>query len=403
MMLRRSGLVAALAAGALALGLGLAPAASAATPLPADAARVAAAPHRPDAPRPAPTDRHAVFVQTNDPAGNAVVVYARDGHGQLRQTGRYPTGGRGGSEPGAVVDPLASQGSLTYDRSHHLLLAVNAGSDTLTVFRVHGDRLHRVQVLPTRGHLPVSVSAARDLVYVLDAGGDGAVTGFWVLADRLVPIPGSTRSLGLGNPVDPQFLASPSQLALTPDGRDLVVATKTHGTLQVFPLSRFGRPGAQVVTPAAGQVPFALTFDRQRRLQVADASGGVYSYTVHRDGTLTPVSPFVANGQVATCWSVSVGGYLYAANAGSATITGYRAGRHGVLSLLDPSGVTARTDAGPVDLAASSDGRYLYQQATGAGTIDEFRIGADGSLTRIGTVTGWAPDNGTGAEGIAAS
>ena len=41
----------------------------------------------------------------------------------------------------AAVDYLASQGSLTYDANHELLYAVNAGSNTVSVFRVHGDRL----------------------------------------------------------------------------------------------------------------------------------------------------------------------------------------------------------------------------------------------------------------------
>jgi 6-phosphogluconolactonase (cycloisomerase 2 family) len=92
------------------------------------------------------------------------------------------------------------------------------------------------------------------------------------------------------------------------------------------------------------------------------------------------------------------------ANAGSATITGYRIADDGTLAVRDASGVTATTDAGPIDLAASGDGRFLYQQANGTGTIDEFAIGPDGSLTRIGTVTGLpAFDGSHGPGGIAAS
>lgn len=347
----------------------------------------------------------AVFVQTNDPAGNSIIAYARGWDGHLTQAGRYPTGGLGGSEPGAVIDPLASQGSLTYDRVHRLLYAVNAGSDTLTVFAVHGDRLQRRQMLPTNGHLPVSVSVSGDVAYVLDAGGDGAISGYRIHGARLHPIPGSTRDLGLGNPAAPPFLASPSQVALTPDGREVIVATKTHGTLMVFPLDRSGRPArTPMVTMASpGVVPFALSFDRSGTLQVADAAGGASSYRVHRDGTLAAVSAFVPNGQAATCWSVDAKGFLFVANAGSNTITAYSTDRSGRLALRDSSGVTATTDAGPVDLAVSSDGNYLYEQATGAGVIDEFRIGDDGSLHLIGSVTGLPVDNGSGMEGIAAS
>src|SRR5205085_923236 len=73
---------------------------------------------------------HAVFVQTNDPAGNQVLAFHRGDDGRLIEAGRYATGGRGGVEVGAAADTLASQGSLAYDNAHGLLLAVNAGSDT---------------------------------------------------------------------------------------------------------------------------------------------------------------------------------------------------------------------------------------------------------------------------------
>jgi len=348
---------------------------------------------------------HAVFVQTNDSAGNAVITYGRAGDGSLHWAGQYATGGLGGAESGAVVDPLASQGSLTYDANDHLLFAVNAGSDTFTVFDVDGTHLHRLQVVSSAGHLPTSISVVGSHVYVLDAGNDGAISGFWIDGAKHVhAIGGSTRSLGLGNPADPNFLASPSQVAITPDGRDVVVGTKTHGVLDVFTLSHLGVPSASpVVTTSAGGVPFGLSYDAFGRLIVAEASGGASSYWVHPSGTLVTISSHIANAQAATCWSVIAKGFVYTANAGSNTITGYAENWHGQLSLLNADGITATTDAGPVDLAATGDGRYIYQEATGAGVIDEFKVNDNGSLTQIGTVTGFTPDNGTGFEGIAAS
>jgi 6-phosphogluconolactonase (cycloisomerase 2 family) len=345
-----------------------------------------------------------VFVLTNDATANSVMVFARGADGRLVQADAVATGGRGGSEVGAVVDPLASQGSLTYDSGHGLLFAVNAGSDSLSVFAVHGHHLTLRQVLPTSGDFPTSVSVSGDLAYVLNAGGAGAVTGFRIIGDNVRAIAGSTRSLGLANNPVPPFLAAPAQVAINPDRSHLVVSTKTGGTLQVFGLDHTGTPSdVPTVTASAAAVPFALTFDAQGRLQVAAASGSVANYSINTDGSLALVSGPVANGQAATCWSVVVGPYLYAANAGSATISGYRIASDGTVSLLDPSGVSAHTDAGSVDLAASPDGRYLYQEATGAGMIDEFAVGSDGTLTRIGTVAGFPIDNGSGMEGIATS
>jgi hypothetical protein len=83
---------------------------------------------------------HAVFVQTDNTSGNRVVAYDRAADGALTQAGSYATGGRGGVLDGSVVDHTASQGSLTYDPGHALLYAVNAGSNTVSVFAVHGDR-----------------------------------------------------------------------------------------------------------------------------------------------------------------------------------------------------------------------------------------------------------------------
>jgi len=218
-------------------------------------------------PGPSPS-RHsagAVFVQTDDLDHNAVIAYDRAADGQLTKVATYPTGGKGGAEAGAVVDPLASQGSLTLDRLHQLLYAVNGGSDTITVFGVDGSRLTRRQVLPTHGDLPVSVGVSGNLVYVLNARDGGSITGFTVQGHTLVPLAGSTRALNLVPNDKPEFLQAPSQVAITPERDAVIVATKTHGQLLVFPLGDHGSPSASPVVTPSGTVPFALSFDRAGR------------------------------------------------------------------------------------------------------------------------------------------
>jgi 6-phosphogluconolactonase (cycloisomerase 2 family) len=348
--------------------------------------------------------QHAVFELTNNAAGNSVAVFDRGRDGRLQAVRHYGTGGRGASLPGAVVDPLASQGALTYDAKHGLLYAVNGGSGTLTVFRVDGLRLVRLQVLNTQGALPVSVSEGGDTVVVLDAAGDGAITTWKVVNNKLETVNGSTRSLGLGNAAQPNFLQAPAQVAVTPDGRTAIVTTKMHNTLLSFVLSHHGVPSAtSIVTPSAAPVPFAMTFDAAGRLLVTEASGGESSYTVNANSTLSVIASHVPNGQAAACWSIVARGFVYVANAGSGTITGYTEDAHGGLALHDASGVTATTGAGPVDIAATLDGQFVYEEANGAGEIDEFHVNADGSLSPLGTVAGLGVVNGAGPEGIAAS
>src|SRR5580704_18858258 len=105
-----------------------------------------------------PGAARAVFVQTDNLAGNQVVAYHRAADGTLTLAGTYATGGLGGQLSGSVVDHLASQGSLGYDRATGLLFAVNAGSDTVSVFAASGDRLALRQVIGSGGAFPVSVA-----------------------------------------------------------------------------------------------------------------------------------------------------------------------------------------------------------------------------------------------------
>lgn len=350
---------------------------------------------------PVPDGHGAVFVQTDDLAHNAVIAYDRAADGHLTRAGTYATGGAGAAEAGAVVDPLASQGSLTLDRTHGLLFAVNGGSDTITVFGVDGSHLLRRQILSSHGDLPVSVSVVGNLVYVLNARGGGSITGYRVVGHQVEALAGSTRALNLTPNTNPEFLQAPSQVAITPDGRAVVVATKTHGTLLTFPLTNGGRPSASSVVTPSGTVPFALAFDRSGSLLVVDATGYASSYKVGRDGNLALVSTAGPTGQAAACWTVVVDGSLYAANAGSNSITAFKDHR-GQLTIA--AAVAATTGAGPIDIASSGNGRFIYQLTGGSGQVNEYVRGADGSLTMIGTAdTGLGAASGKPIEGIAAS
>jgi 6-phosphogluconolactonase (cycloisomerase 2 family) len=343
-----------------------------------------------------------VFVQTNELGGNHVVVYDRGADGRLSQAGTYATGGNGGAAaPGTESDRLASQGSLVYDAGHSLLIAVNAGSDSISAFKVQGDRLKLEDVLPSGGQFPASIAVHGDLVYVLNSGGAGIVQGFRIQGHNLVPIAGSARSLALANGVPPFFLTSPGQAGFTPDGRKLLVTTKgSTSAIDVFSVQPDGRlSAAAVVNPSATPVPFAFTFAPSGRLVDGEAgTSSVTTYAVQADGSLTdPKSQ--SDGQVALCWITPARGFYYVANTGSNTLSGFTIAADGQPSLIGATGVVATTEPGPIDLAASGDGRFLYGETGVTSTVDEYQVGRDGTLTKLGTVTGLPP----GIEGIAAS
>jgi 6-phosphogluconolactonase (cycloisomerase 2 family) len=340
----------------------------------------------------------AVFVQTDNTAGNQVVAYQQAANGTLTAAGTYRTGGLGGQLAGSVVDHLASQGSLAYDPWHGLLYAVNAGSNTLSVFAVRGDRLSLRQVIGSDGTFPVSVAVSRDLVYVLNATGGGSVEGYRVWAGRLHPMAGSRRPLGLNPGATPQFTNTPGQVAFSPDGSRLIVTTKANGSdVDVFGVRGDGLLSATpTVNSEPGAVPFAVTFDAAGHLIVTDAgTDAVSSFTVAGDGTLTMLGS-AATGQQATCWVARDGGVDFVSNAGSATETSVAAGPGGTLTLLGQTG----TDPGTVDAAVAPGGRFLYVQTGGEGIVDEFAVGAGGSLTAVGSVT---VPGAVGGEGIVAS
>ncbi|WP_030901340.1 lactonase family protein [Streptomyces sp. NRRL F-5126] len=338
----------------------------------------------------APAAHGVVFVQNDDVKGNAVVTYDRAGDGSLTRAGTYATGGLGGQEEGTGPDHLASQGSLAYDKAHRRLYAVNAGSDTLTVFAVRGDRLVREQTVSTGGSFPVSVTVHGGSVYVLNALDGGSVQGYLNIGGRLVRVPSLHRDLGIKGD------GTPGQVSFTPDGSKIVVAGKANNTLAVFRVGLLGmsaRPTSTVLP--SGGAPFALTFDAEGRAVVADASANsLDTFAVRRGGSLTKVDE-AATGQQATCWVVRDGRFFYTGNAASGTISGF-AQRHGRLTHIGdtPSG------AGTVDLAVSSDGTFLYAQVGTTGSVTGFRVHADGSLTDVGSVT---VPNAVGGEGIAAS
>ncbi|MFF0410332.1 lactonase family protein [Kitasatospora sp. NPDC004745] len=341
---------------------------------------------------------HAVFVQTDNPAGNQVIAYRRSDDGRLTPAGTYDTHGLGGVLDGSVADHLASQGSLTYDPRHALLYAVNAGSDTVSVFSVDGDRLALRQVVGSGGRFPVSVAVHDDTVYVLNALDGGSIQGFTVRDGRLHTEADWNRCLGLDPNATPQFTNTPGQVGFTGEGSQLVVTTKANGSsLLVFNLDRSGGPGDSPVTTALpGAVPFAFVPNGPHGLFLAEAgTNAVATFAIHRDGTASQEA-FAATGQAATCWIVGVRDLLYASNAGSSTLTGLRTADQG--RRLTVLGNTP-TDPGTVDAAVSSNGRYLYAQTGVNGVLDEFAINGDGSLTRIGSQT---VPGGAGGEGVVA-
>lgn len=336
---------------------------------------------------------HAVFVQTNDPQSNTVVAFGRYPDGTLKQVASYPTGGAGGREMGATSDPLASQGSLLFDPADGLLFAANAGSNTISVFGVDGDTLHLRQTVNSGGSFPVGFARSGSLLYVLNAGLAGNLTGFRIVDGRLDPIDGSMRSLRLANAATPFFLSSPAQVAFTPAGNQLVVSTKTNGTADVFGVNTHGLLSVNPVQNPVGGIPFGLSFDTAGQLVLVNAAtlsdgafnpntSSVTTYGISPGGTLTAVSGPVTDGQTAACWSAEAQGFDYIANTGSGSLSQYLVGTSGAVTLIQAT--VASGIPGPTDLA--SEGAVLYNLSALSSSVEVFAVNTRGALTLIQTV-----------------
>lgn len=344
---------------------------------------------------------HSVFVQTNDPAGNAVVVFDRSRDGTLTLAGIFPTGGKGGraAVPELEPDPLASQGSLVYDRSHQLLFAVNTGSDTISVFQVDGDQLELTQVVSSGGPFPISIAVQGNLAYVLDAGLAGFVTGFRIDDRHLEPLQGSTRSLGLANMNPPFFLSSPAQVGFTPNGTYLLVTTKIASTVEAFAVAKDGRLSADAVRTPVTPAPFAFLFGPSDRLVLTDVlNSSVSTFSIGDGGSLVRQGGPVPDGQLAACWIVSAHEFQYVANAHSDDISQYRVRDDGSVVLVNATAATGIP--GTTDMTTAGSGQFLYVLSGFSASVYAYRVEDDGSLSFIQTV---AVPGGASMEGIAAN
>lgn len=333
----------------------------------------------------------AVFTETNAAGGNAVVAFARAVDGSLTYVGTFSTGGNG---IGGTTDPLASQYSLLLDdEDARLLFVVNAGSNSISEFRVDGATLSLLRTTSSRGLLPTSLAIARHTLYVLNAGSN-SVAGFDVAEDgSLTPNASASAPLGAG-------ASGGAAIRASRDGQFLVVTEKGSQTIDVFPISARGVLGAPVRSASVGVTPFGFDFVNGDALGVSEAGSAATSlYTVSRDGSLRVDSPSVStNGQAAPCWVIATtdGRFVYTANAGSGTISGYQVGTDGTLRLLDASGVSGSTGNGssPLDLDLSRDDRFLYVLESGTGRIGAFAVSAEGSLTSLAGIGGLAAQAG---------
>jgi 6-phosphogluconolactonase len=343
------------------------------------------------------------YVDGNTAPANTIDGYARHADGSLTALPGSPfTAGGAGLGTG-----LASQGAIQATRDGRYLLAVDAGSNQISVLRVTtgGVPVLVGQPVSSDGIKPVSVAVSLSgLVYVANSGTGGSnYTGFRLSPfGTLTPVPSSTYAVpdasGLG---DVFFNAYGDHLIGTRTG------TSQIDSFLVLPGGRLlAAPGSPFTGQGLGQLGAEFSPARPSELFVSNAHNGALLGTVsaYRDSLLGHLSPIgsspYADGQTAPCWvEISHDGrYLFTVNTGSGTISSYSINPGGSLALIGSTPIAG--GGADIDARLSPDGRYLLVDGSGMHFVSVFAVNG-GSLTELPSSPTPLPAGVTASAGIA--
>jgi 6-phosphogluconolactonase (cycloisomerase 2 family) len=327
-----------------------------------------------------------LYVNDNTAGANTIAGFDRHADGTLTPLPGSPFAA-GGAGTGAGI---GSQGALQLSGDGRYLLAVDAGSNQISVLRIKPDgSLTEVEGSPvwSGGNKPVSIAIDDKLVYVANAGDGGSnYTGFTLNSGgHLRPLADSTVSLPDGS--------SPGDVLFNGDGTRLVGLRVNTSLIDSFAVGVSGlltaAPGSPFAAQGAG--PFGSEFSPTNvsQLFVSNAHGGagngtVSAFDVATSGALSSIgaSPF-ADLQTAPCWvEISHDGkYLFAVNTASNSISRYTIAGDGTLALLGSTPFTS-AHLGAEDARLGPDGHTLWVVGTGADSVSAFAVDG-GNLSEL--------------------
>jgi 6-phosphogluconolactonase len=338
-----------------------------------------------------------VYTLSNQVSGNAVLDYTRASDGKLTYNTSYATGGTGTG--GGLGNQYAIILGENDDDDENVLLAVNAGSGSISSFNVTSNALTLKSTVSSGGMRPVSITQHDDIVFVLNAGGMGNISGFKLGNNNmLTPIANSTRPLS-------STASGAAELAFVNDGKVLVVTEKATNKIITYTINENGIPGMMHSITSANATPFGFDAGKNGNIFVSEAAGGaagastLSSYHVSNDGSIALVDGPNAANQSAACWVVITGNgkYAYTTNTASNNLSNYDVNTT-TGSISVNKAIAATTGMGPIDAALSNNSKFLYILNAGSHTIGVYEVANNGALSTVQTVTG-VP---VGATGLAA-
>lgn len=320
-----------------------------------------------------------LYTLANSSTGNQVLLLQRIENDELELAGQFDTGGIG------TDSGLGNQGALALSTNEHYLFAVNAGSNDISVFRVHRDHLELVDRVAEEGVRPVSIAVSSNTVYVVNAG-DDSIFGFQFDPGlgKLTALPRSHQQLS-------GTATGAAQISFNQDGNALVITEKATNKITTFTLGKNGIPIKRHVAPSAGLTPFGFAFGKRDQFFVSNAAGAqpnlgtVSSYTLNNDGSVTTLTKETLSGQTAACWLITTpnGRLAFTADTPANAISSFAIDYSGNVILKQS---VAATEIRPTDLAVSPDGKTLYSLNNGDHTIAAYKISNNGALEKKAAV-----------------
>ncbi len=351
----------------------------------------------------AQTPQGAVYVQTNRNDGNAIAAFGRNLDGTLNHIGDFETGGLGSTEfdGGEGLDPLISADSIIAVMDEQFLVTVNAGSDTVTSFRIESDfSLTKVSSVSSGGVGPNSLAYDNGRLFVanIDRDGfalgdpnvprgepndEGNITGFTMnVLGILTPIAGSTFELD----------NRPADIGFSADGTKLIVTSITAGS------AALPGPNAANSVVVLGVDPNGLVtgmLGSATGTEVGNADGRNLASAIDFDTTVIDGREFVVVTEAREFNSEGGPPALPALQAGSVSV--YELNADGGLVATDLDVAIGNPNGSPFDpsnqlttcwIDFSDDGQTFYVSNAINATISSLFLDEDGQATILEAVAG---------------
>ncbi|KAI0342855.1 hypothetical protein BDW22DRAFT_1329877 [Trametopsis cervina] len=347
---------------------------------------------------------------TNEPAGNFIVAAELHNDGSLRFDKAVSTRGLGqhGITDPNGPDPLFSQGAVKASATGKVLAAVNAGSNTVSLFSIDPKNPINIKLIgqpvSSEGEFPLSLAFNKDgsRACVLNGGAVNNVNCYKVDSKLgLVAIPQTLRALNI-NQTTPATGpgGSASHLIFSEDNTKLIASVKgtppnAAGFFAVWDVASDGtlsKNFAKVDPPKGGLLPFGMAvIPGMNALVSTDAGLGfetidLSSAKANSNSTSNKDVATEVKDQKAVCWVAHSGktGNFYMTDIGTSKVTEVSIDSNLKATIVKQYQQTENSATTDDEVATLNNKDFLYVLQPNATSVAVLRLDAPGNASNVG-------------------